>query len=290
MTLIKVNTVRSISRSTRMIPLGGETLASSPKINTTRIVLLLEYDGSCYHGSQLQRKLPTIQGEIEKALKSLTGENIRVICASRTDSGVHAFGQVVSFKTESLLAKQAFVGGLNYYLPPDIVIRSAYRTDESFEVRYQAVSREYKYSILNRPTRSPLWNRYSYLITSELNIGAMNKAAKILVGEHDFASFASNLGKELKSTRRRVLKSEFIRNGEVVVFNIIANSFLPHQVRNMVGTLIKIGLGKMTIDEFHSIIEAKSIRVAGPMVPASGLLLVKVNYNKELEEYDIENL
>jgi len=268
----------------------GDIKAYLPAKNTTRIVLLLEYDGSRYHGFQLQEKLPTIQGEIEKALKKLTGDSIRVMAASRTDSGVHASGQVVSFRTKSSLERRAFVGGLNYYLLSDIVTKEAYRTGESFRVRSQAVSREYKYYILNRQTRSPLWDGYSYLVSGELDIKAMNLAAKTLIGEHDLASFASNLGVELKSTRRRVYKSEFTREGELVVFSIIASSFLPHQVRNTVGTLIRVGLGRMTINELHSIMEARKIGLAGPAAPASGLFLMKVNYKKKLEEYDIENL
>lgn len=268
----------------------GDIKASLLAKKTIRIVLLLEYDGSRYHGFQLQEKLPTIQGEIEKALKKLTGDSIRVMAASRTDSGVHAREQVVSFRTKSSLERRAFVGGLNYYLPPDIAIKEAYRTGEYFRVRSQAVSREYKYYILNRPMRSPLWDRYSYLVGDELDIEAMNLAAKTLIGEHDLASFASNLGVELKSTRRRVFKSEFAREGELVVFSIIASSFLPHQVRNTVGTLIRIGLGRMTVNELHSIMEARKIGLAGPAAPASGLFLMKVNYKKKLEEYDIENL
>lgn len=268
----------------------GDKKASLLAKNTTRIVLLLEYDGSRYHGFQLQEKLPTIQGEIEKALKKLTGDSIRVMAASRTDSGVHARGQVVSIRTKSSLERRAFIGGLNYYLPPDIAIKETYRTGESFRVRSQAVSREYKYYILNRPTRSPLWDRYSYLVGGELDIKAMNLAVKTLIGEHDLASFASNLGVELKSTRRRIYKSEFAREGELVVFSIKANSFLPHQVRNTVGTLIRVGLGRMTANEFNSIMEARKIGLAGPAAPASGLFLMKVNYKKKLEEYDIENL
>jgi tRNA pseudouridine38-40 synthase len=290
MTLIEAKTGCKVSSRNKMASSNGDRRVPSAVKNTTRIVLLLEYDGSRYHGFQLQKELSTIQGEIEKALKKLTGDNIRVISASRTDSSVHAFGQVVSFKTGSLLTKRAFVGGLNYHLPSDIVIRSAYRTDQSFKVRDQAVSREYEYYILNKPTRSPLRDRYSYQISSELDIEVMNIAAKILIGEHDFASFASNLGIELKSTQRRVYKSEFIRKGEMVIYNIIANSFLPHQVRNTIGTLIKIGLGRMTVNEFINVMEARKIGLAGPVAPAKGLFLMKVNYKMELEEYDIENL
>ena len=258
--------------------------------NITRIILLVEYDGSHYHGFQLQANLPTIQVEIEKALKRLTGDSVRVVAASRTDTGVHARGQVVSFRTRSLLAPRTFVSGLNYYLPEDIAVRAAYRADNSFNVRSHAISREYKYYILNSPTRSPIWEGYSHLVTGELDIEAMNQAAQMLVGEHDLASFASNLGVEIKSTRRNVYQSRVEGEGELVIFNITANSFLSHQVRNTVGALIRVGLGKMTVEEFYSIMEARKIGLAGPAAPACGLYLMKVNYKKNIEEYDIEDL
>jgi tRNA pseudouridine38-40 synthase len=252
--------------------------------STTRIVLLVEYDGSRYYGFQLQKNLPTIQGGIEKALKRLTGDGVRVMAASRTDTGVHARGQVVSFRTKSLLPARTFVSGLNYYLPRDIAIKAAYKADNSFNVRRQAISREYKYYILNSQTRSPIWEGFSYLVTRELDIEAMNLAAQSLVGEHDLASFASNLGVEIKSTRRKVYQARVYRDGELVVFDVIANSFLPHQVRNTVGALIRVGLGRMTPEEFHSIMEAKKIGLAGPAAPACGLCLMKVNYKKDFGE------
>jgi tRNA pseudouridine38-40 synthase len=260
-------------------------LANASSVNnTTKIVLLMEYDGSCYHGFQLQKDLPTIQGEIEEALKMLTGDRIRVVAASRTDTGVHARGQVVSFRTSSLLAPGTFVSGLNYYLPGDIAVKAAYRADNSFNVRSHALSREYNYYILNSQTRSPMWKGFSYLVTRELDVEAMNLACQSLVGEHDLSSFASNLGVEIKSTRRRVYQARVYRDGELVVFNIIANSFLPHQVRNTVGTLIRVGLGRMTLGEFHSIMEAKKFGLAGPAAPACGLCLMKVNYKKDFGE------
>ncbi len=258
--------------------------------NATKIVLLVEYDGSRYHGLQLQADLSTVQGEIERALKKLTGDSVRVIAASRTDTGVHARGQVVSFRTESLLTPQTFVNGLNYYLPRDIAVKTAYRADASFNVRRCALSREYSYNILNSQTRSPMWKDFSYLVSGELDIEAMNLACRLLVGDHDFVSFASNLGVEIKSTRRRVYQARVYRNGELVIFNIIANSFLSHQVRNTVGALIRVGLGRMTVDEFHSIMEEKKIGLAGPAAPACGLCLLKVNYQKIYKEEGSEDI
>jgi tRNA pseudouridine38-40 synthase len=257
---------------------------------TTRLVVLVEYNGSRYHGFQLQKGPSTIQGELEKALKSLIGESIRVAASSRTDSGVHAGGQVASFRTKSTLATQALTGGLNYYLPADVAVKAAYRVEDDFNVRKNAVSREYRYCILNSRMRSPLRDSYCYRVSGELDAAAMNKAAKALVGRHDFASFASNLGNELKSTVRRVYRAQVVREGEMIVFHMQANAFLPHQVRNTVGALIRVGLGKMTASRFNSIMKAREMGLAGPAAPACGLCLVKVNYKKNLEEYDIENL
>ena len=246
--------------------------------NLTKIVLIVEYDGSGYYGFQLQVNLPTIQGEIEKALLKLTGERVRVTSASRTDSGVHALGQVVSFRTESLLTPETFASGLNHYLPRDIAVKAAYRVSDSFNVRRRALSREYNYYILNNPVRSPIRAGFCHLVTGKLDILAMNRAAEALVGEHDFASFATSAGAELKNTCRRVYQAKVEKDAELVVFNMVANSFLTHQVRNTVGALIRVGLGKMTISEFHSIIEVKKPAMAGATAPAHGLCLMRVNY------------
>ncbi len=250
---------------------------------TTKIVLILEYDGTRYYGFQLQANLPTIQGELEKALWKLTGERTRVMAASRTDAGVHAKGQVVSFKTGSSRSLETFINGLNYYLPRDIAVKAAHRVGDSFNVRRHAVSREYNYYILNSLTRSPLREGFSYLVRRHLDIDAMNQACQVLLGEHDFASFASEIAVGIK-TMRRVYRAEVRKDGEFVVFSMVANSFLPHQVRNTVGALIRVGLGKVSGDEFYSIMEAKKPGLAGPTVPACGLCLMQVNYPHPFEE------
>jgi tRNA pseudouridine38-40 synthase len=248
-------------------------------INGTQILLIMEYDGTGYHGFQWQNGLPSIQKEVEKAIKRLTGERRRVIAASRTDAGVHAQGQVVSFKTRSALPIQNFISGLNYYLPQDIAVKAAYRVSDSFRVRRDAVSREYSYYILNSPTRSPIREGFAHLVPSPLDIEAMNQAAQMLIGEHDFASFASGDGSWLESTVRNVFRAEVEKDGELVTFHMVANSFLPHQVRATVGTLIRVGLGKMSFDEFRSIIEARKPGMAGPTAPACGLCLTWINYS-----------
>ncbi len=256
---------------------------------TTKIVLVMEYDGTGYHGFQWQKGLPSIQGEVEKALTKLTGERRRVMAASRTDAGVHAKEQVASFRTGSALPISNFINGLNHYLPDDIAVKAAYKIDDNFNVRREALSREYRYYILNSPTRSPMREAFSHLVASPLDIEAMNRAAKVLIGEHDFASFVSRNGASIKSTVRRVSKAEIERDGELVVFNIAANSFLPHQVRNTVGALIRVGLGKMGVDEFHSLVDARKPAMAGPTAPARGLCLTRINYPRPLGEIN-ENL
>jgi len=242
----------------------------------------MEYDGTHYHGFQLQDGSPTIQGETEEALWKLTGERLRVMAASRTDAGVHAKGQVVSFRTKSHLPLLAFINGLNYYLPRDIAVKAAHRVGDSFNVRRDAISREYNYYILNSLTRSPIRKGFSYLVTGHLDIEAMNLACQALIGEHDFASFASCIGVGTKNTMRNVYRAKIDKDGELAVFNMVANSFLPHQVRNTVGALIRVGLGKVSVDQFHSIIEAKKPGLAGPTAPACGLCLMRINYPSPL--------
>jgi tRNA pseudouridine38-40 synthase len=250
----------------------------------TKMVLIMEYDGINYCGFQLQKGQPTIQGEVEVALYHLTGERRRAMAASRTDTGVHACRQVVSFRTDSALAPQTFVDGLNHYLPEDIAVKEAYRVSDSFNVRRDATSREYRYFILNRPARSPLKRRFAYLVAAPLDVDAMNEACQCLIGEHDFASFATSLKNRIKSTVRHVHRASVKRDGDLVIFTIEASSFLPHQVRNTAGALVRVGLGKMTLDEFHAILEAREPGLAWPTAPAHGLCLVQVKYPHSWEE------
>jgi len=248
------------------------------------MLLIMEYDGTKYYGFQLQASQPTVQGEIESALLKLTGEKVRVLAASRTDTGVHAHEQVVSFRTTSLLPERAFVGGLNHYLPEDIAVRDAFRVSDAFHVRRNAATREYHYVILNRTARSPIRHRFAHHVPGKLDVAAMNEACQCLIGEHDFASFATALESKTKSTVRRVYQADVTKDGDLITFRIVASSFLPHQVRNTVGALIRVGLGKMTADEFRSILEARTPGLDGPTAPAHGLCLMRVNYPRSWEE------
>lgn len=250
---------------------------------TTRVVLTVEYDGRHYHGFQLQADLSTIQAELERALHKLTGERRRVMSASRTDAGVHARAQVVSFKTQSTLGMETFIAGLNYYLSRDIAVKEAHRAVDSFNVRRCALSREYNYYILNTLTRSPLVEGRSYFVAEHLDVTTMDRACHSLIGVHDFASFTNSIGARTKSTVRRVYQARVERDREMVIFNIVASSFLTHQVRNTVGSLIKIGLGKMGLDDFYDILETRKPGLAGPTAPACGLFLMQVNYSRSFD-------
>ncbi len=250
--------------------------------SSNKIVLVIEYNGRRYCGFQWQAQLPTVQAELEQAIWKLTGERRRVVAASRTDAGVHAKGQVVSFWTDSALAPRTFVRALNYHLPRDIAVKGACRVKASFDVRRDAVSREYKYYILNSATRSALYEGFACTVPHELDIDMMNKACKSIEGEHDFASFATSLGR-MRSTVRTVYKAWVTRVDNVVIFDMMANSFLPHQVRNTVGLLVRVGSGRVGLDEFQKIMEAKIPGLAGPAAPPCGLYLTKVNYPYDLE-------
>ncbi len=243
------------------------------------IILIIEYDGTNYHGSQLQKNGKTIQGELEKALKKLTGERIRIKTASRTDAGVHARGQVVSFWTTSTIPLKSYIDGLNHYLPRDIAVQEAFKTEQPYDVRRRAVSREYRYCILNRRVRSPMRQGFTCRVNGPLDTAAMNRACEALIGRHDFASFVSSAETaRQKRTVRDVFKAEITQDGDMIVFSIVANAFLPHQVRNTIGALIKVGQGKMTAVEFKNIIRAATPGLASPTAPAEGLCLVRVNY------------
>jgi tRNA pseudouridine38-40 synthase len=170
---------------------------------------------------------------------------------------------------------------MNYYLPGDIAVKAAYRAGDDFSVRHDALSREYHYYILNSKTRSPFSRRFALFMPKMLDIQAMNEACQLIQGEHDFASFASSLDSS-KSTLRNVYEAGTERKGDFTVFRMVANSFLPHQVRSTVGVLIRLGLGKMGIEDFRDIMEARSLGLAGPLSPACGLCLKKVNYPKPL--------
>jgi tRNA pseudouridine38-40 synthase len=261
--------------------------AASPIEN--KVVLVVEYDGGRYHGFQWQAGgVPTIQEELEKAIVKVTGETRRVMGASRTDAGVHARGQVVSFWSGTRLQAGIIAKALNHYLPDDIVVRLALLVRKDFNIRRDAVSRQYDYHILNRDTRAPLSLGLAHVVISRLNVAAMDQACQALIGMHDLVSFATFLG-GVMNTVHTIYEAKVRRVGETVVFRIVGDSFLPHQVRNTMGLLIRVGLGKIGIECIEQVMAAKRFGMAGPTAPACGLYLSRINYPWPLVEVQVRD-
>lgn len=243
-----------------------------------RLALIVEYDGTEYHGFQYQGDTPTVQEELEKAVHGFTGEDVRVKGAGRTDAGVHAEGQVVAFDTDSGQGPERFEKALNFYLPEDISIRAVHEVGRGFDPRRDATSRRYRYTVLNRPSRSPLRRKQAHLVRDRLNVMRMREGAKLFVGIHDFARFSGPLETPEASSVRRIIESVVRKSGEMVTFEVEGNAFLPHQVRRMAGALVDLARNKMTIDELRDILNvAPGGRVAHSL-PAQGLSLLAVSY------------
>jgi len=248
----------------------------------TRIAFILEYDGTRYHGSQIQQDLATIQGELEDALEKVIGERVRTSFAGRTDQGVHARGQVAAFDTCSSLEPLAIARALNHHLPKDIAVRNAFTVNHDFDPRRDALSREYCYYIWNDATPSPLRRWSAHHITQSLDVAEMDRACQVIVGTHDFLPFASSL-EDRTNTVRTIYRANTFREASMVTCHIEANAFLPHQVRHTVGTLVQVGLGKMDASDIAEILNSKRPAAAGPPAPPHGLCLLKVNYNGKMQ-------
>jgi len=241
------------------------------------IRLTIEYDGTGYHGWQIQPNVRTVQGIIEGKLAQITGERVRLIASSRTDSGVHALGQVANFKTHSSLDARSFLKALNSLLPEDIRVKEVEEVDEAFHARFSAKGKIYEYRILNGELSSPFYRHFSWFVPGRLDLARMREAAMNLVGRHDFSSFCSS-GSMHKTPIREIYEINVGRRGGLVVIRIEANAFLKQMVRNIVGTLVEVGRRKLTPSQFGTILEARDRRRAGIAAPAQGLFLVRVNY------------
>jgi len=242
------------------------------------IKLFIEYDGTNYLGWQVQPKGSTIQGVLEEKIGLLTGEPIRLFGSGRTDSGVHALGQVAHFKTQSQMDIRTMQKALNSLLPPDIVIQKLEEVDVDFHARKHSKSKVYEYRILNRNLRSAFHREYVWYIPQKLNFTEMKKATRSLLGERDFLAFRS-VGSPTRTTIRKVMRAEWKRERDgFILFEIEANGFLKQMVRSIVGTLVEIGKGRMDAAEFGKILESRDRRKAGPTAPARGLFLKEVKY------------
>jgi tRNA pseudouridine38-40 synthase len=248
-----------------------------------RILLLLEYDGSRYAGSQYQENAPTVQARLEDAIAGVTGEPRRAgaAFAGRTDAGVHALGQVASFLTTSRLAAEVLGRALNARLPEDIVVRALAEAEEGFDVRRRARKRHYRYVIDNRPERPAIGREYAWHVARPLDADAMDEAARRLTGRRDFAAFASPLERPGASAVRDLELFSARRAGEKVIVDAVANAFLPHQVRRMVGALTPVGAGERSPAEYAALLDGPPAS-AGPAAPARGLYLVAVEYDRPL--------
>ena len=243
-----------------------------------RIALLLEYDGSRYRGFQWQPDAPTIQSELELAIEKLTGESVRVACAGRTDSGVHARGQVAAFLTSSAFPPDTLRQALNHHLPDDISVHAASEVDLGFDPRRDAISRRYRYLIYNNPTPSPLRRGQTCHVRGKLDVIAMDAAARLLVGVHDFASFARSPEVAGASTVRHITEASVRQEGPLVILELEGNAFLTHQVRRTAGALVEVGRDRMGVEEFRDLIECPSPGLAGPTLSPEGLCLEEVRY------------
>lgn len=251
--------------------------------NARRLALLVEYDGTAYGGSQYQKNAPTVQGSLERALSSLTGESIRVTLAGRTDAGVHARGQVASFVTISRHAVATFVRAMNALLPADVAVRAAAEVPAGFNPRRQAVRRWYRYTYYTRPQRSPLMRRRAWHMGQALDVAAMSRAARVLAGRRDFAAFAPPSQAKRGSTVREVFRADVWRKSSgVAELDVEANAFLQHMVRRIAAALAEVGLGKRTEAEFRSLVERAEPGAASATAPAQGLCLVRVRYESGL--------
>ncbi len=242
--------------------------------------LTVAYDGTDYFGFQEQRGTgkPTIQETLEQAISQLAKEKVAVIGSGRTDSGVHAWGQVVNFRLERWpvpLEKTPIA--LNALLPPDIVVREAQKMPEDFHARFSAHRKTYRYRIYNARIPHPFWRRYSYFVPQKLVEQEMQRAADFLLGEHDFAAFRS-VGTPVKSTVRRLDRLQVSRQEALLDLEVCGNGFLYNMVRIIAGTLLNVGLGRLSAAALPEILNQKQRSLAGMTLPPQGLCLLSVEY------------
>jgi tRNA pseudouridine38-40 synthase len=247
------------------------------------VKLILEYDGSRYAGWQRQPDQPTVQEAVETALLELTQETVAVIGAGRTDSGVHALGQVASFRIERQWTPREWIRGLNARLPEDIAVRSAAVVSDEFHARYAARGKLYEYRILNRGERPAVERVYLWHVHKPLDHTAMERAAAHLIGIHDFTSFEGTLT-DNEDPVCNLRQLSLTREDDILRIHVYADRFLKHMVRAIVGTLVEVGHAKRTPDSLSRILAAKDRTAAGRTAPPQGLFLVRVDYDGAEEE------
>ena len=241
--------------------------------------LTVEYEGTAYRGWQLQRDGPTVQAVLEQALSTALRERVRVRGAGRTDAGVHACGQIAAVRVREVPADlERLQKSLNALTPDDVAVRDITVVDDAFDPRRHARSRVYEYRIWNVAAPSPFWRRHAWHVPSQLDLAAMDEAARVLEGEHDFASFRAADAEPVRSTVRRVLESSLRVDGRLLVYRVEATAFLKHMVRNVIGTLVEVGRGERVAGTFRELLAVRDRTRAGATAPAHGLVLVNVRY------------
>ncbi|MBU0571585.1 MAG: tRNA pseudouridine(38-40) synthase TruA [Candidatus Omnitrophica bacterium] len=244
-------------------------------MNTVK--LAIAYDGTDYRGWQVQASGKTIQGEIEKAIKKIFGKDHRLHGSSRTDSGVHAAGQVAHFKTSNMIPADKVPAALNSVLPKDIAILKAEYAEKEFHSRFDARSKQYRYRIFCSREKDPFNQRYVWCLSYWLDLSLMKKEAEVLIGRHDFKAFQASDKKERSSTRN-ILHLDIVKKGSFITINIEADGFLYNMVRNIVGTLVDIGRGHLPPGSMKKILDSRDRTQAGPTAPPEGLCLREVKY------------
>jgi len=257
--------------------------ASTLRSSERNIKLVLEYDGSGYHGWQRQAGLLSVQEVIESRLGVILGKRVGLRASGRTDAGVHAKGQVANFHALTNLKPDEILRGLNSLLPDDIVVLSAEEVDESFHARFSAVSKVYEYQILNRPVPSALLRNYTWHVRRPLAVEPMEECLKKIWGWNNFSAFMAS-GSQVSSTERNMFRAELVRGRpDLLKFIFEANGFLRHMVRNLTGTIVEVGKGKKTTGDFERIVRSGDRRQAGMTAPGHGLYLISVNYQQSGE-------
>ncbi|MDC0661873.1 tRNA pseudouridine(38-40) synthase TruA [Marinobacter sp. SS21] len=253
-------------------------LSTDNAIGGGRVAMVFEYDGEAFHGWQFQKSgVRSVQGELAKAVQRVANHPVELVCAGRTDAGVHASYQVIHFHTPSVRTLRSWVMGVNTALPDDIAVHWAGAVDAEFHARFSAIYRRYRYIIHNGPVRPGIMRRQLTWTYRPLDVDAMHRAAQALVGEHDFSSFRA-AGCQSRSPNRYLEFIEVSRRGDYVTIDVQANAFLHHMVRNIAGALMAVGCGEQSESWIGEILSARDRRLASVTAPPYGLYLVDVGY------------
>ncbi len=248
-----------------------------------RVMLVVAYDGTNYCGWQIQPNGVTIEEKLNRELSALLKEDIKVVGASRTDSGVHAMGNVAVFDTNAKMPAEKIAYALNARLPEDIKVQKSVEVEADFHPRYTDSIKTYEYRILNRNFNIPMFRQYTYFYHYPLDIDKMREAARYLIGKHDFKSFCTP-NPQVTDTVREIYELGILKNEDVITIRVKGHGFLYNMVRIIAGTLIQVGGGKISPDEIPDILAGHDRQLSGPTAPAHGLTLMEISYPKNIQK------